>query len=238
MQPGILLADILRLGRRHGVVLYFDFLLAGIAVTLINTLMHPQRMRDQLSGTLRLESFGDIAALLILDPASHLGSAVFTVVAAFSFLRIWWIESDRAPPPDLRQALFWGNIGPLVVLQAVADVAAGLGLALFVLPAAVVMAVTMFLTPAAMAEGQGWAAFGRSWRLAAPQVPLLSVIWLSILLPWIAVTMIAQPGDSGFQTAGDLTVVMALIFSDFHMPAFAALGLLLTLAAYRQLARV
>ena len=237
MRLDLLFADILRLVRRHGVVLYFDFLLANVAVTLIGTLMHPQRMRDQLSGISQVESFGDIAALLILDPASHLGSAVFTVVSAFSFLRMWWHENGRAPPPELRQALFWGNILPLIVLQAAADVATGLGLALFVLPAAPVIAVTMFLIPAALAEGQGWASFGRAWRLAAPHAPMLSALWLSILIHWIALTIAAQPSDTGFQSAGELTVVMALVFSDFHMPAFAALGLIFTLAAYRQLAR-
>mgnify|MGYP000203417835 CR=1 FL=1 len=237
MRLDLLLADVLRLARRHGLVLYIDFLLANIAVTLINTLIHPQRMRDQLSGISQVETLGDIAALLILDPASHLGSAVFTVVSAFSFLRIWWLENGRAPPPELRHALFWGNILPLIVLQAAADVATGLGLALFVLPAAPVIAMTMFLIPAAIAEGQGWQALGRAWRLAAPQALLLSALWLSILVPWIALTVIAQPSDAGFQSASDLTVAMALVFSDFHMPAFAALGLLFTLAAYRQLAR-
>lgn len=237
MRLDLLLADVLRLLRRHGLMLYVDFLLVNIAVTLLGTLMHPQRLRDQLSGIPQVETLGDVAALLILDPASHLGSAAFTVVSAFSFLRIWWLDNGRAPPPELRHALFRANILPLIVLQAAADVATGLGLALFVLPAAPVIAMTMFLVPAAMAEGQGWAALGRSWRLAAPQVPLLSAVWLSILLPWIVLTVIARPSDSGFQSAGDMTIAMALIFSDFHMPAFAALGLVFTLAAYRQLAR-
>jgi hypothetical protein len=96
------------------------------------------------------------------------------------------------------------RVGPLIVAAAIAGIVPYLGLVLLIVPGMILWAAWAMTTPALVLEGIGpFAALGRSWRLAWPN--LIRVWWvrtLSVLIGFLMTFLISVP----FEVAGAIVV--------------------------------
>jgi hypothetical protein len=117
------------------------------------------------------------------------------------------------------------RLGALVVAAAFAGVLPYLGLVFFLIPGVILWAAWALTTPALVLEGIGpFAALGRSWRLAWPN--LVRVWWvrtLSVLIGFLMSFLIAVP----FEAAG-LLLAFATGADDDSKPGITVLVLVLS----------
>ena len=229
-----LITDSLQLFRRHGLGIYLDFLAAGVLLTTYVALANPETLRARMSGV-RPDGSAGLIELVLLQPGSYVSSAIFSLVMAGAFLRLWRAEfgfQDTAlvnPEQSLRQSLVM-----LVLLQMVADMVFTLTLLTILPVAAVIAALTMGLLPAILLEARSWDAVGRSFQIAWPRIWLYALVWFFIVVAWVASIILFDPADPQLAGASALRIWLAAVGSDIAAPVFSAFGLCFTAAVYRQ----
>jgi len=227
-----LLGRTMALMRVHGLGLYIDYLAVTLLLSTFGALADPEGLRARLSGAQTTPPTGMIEAV-VSSPATYSSSIAFSLVTAIAFLRVWQAEQGSPTPQDARLLLRL-NLGPLILLQIVADIAFTLSLFALFLPAMVVASLTMFLTPAVLLEDRGFGGLGRAASMALPRLLPLCVGWLAIILPWVITVVLSNPVDPALAQAGPIDLWLIDLVANAFAPIFSVISLCFVIAAYQR----
>ncbi len=220
-----IIVEAAQLFRRNGFWLYFDFLLAMVAVKTAAAVLEPKAVYGTMPKDWQEYMFGLLTSM---------DFAIYVVVQALVLVgvtaRIWTREYGALADGIRWEAVFI----PAVVLLALADYMTALLLWPLFLPAFFFVAMTCVLAPALIVEGLGWQSLKRSIELTQKSLLPLAALWLA---EWLIVIIIAVVLAAPVPEPGSPYSLWSDILTGLWVPVTSGFSVCLMTAIYVYLIR-